>query len=74
MCGQRRRRPGAHGWMPVILKPEDYARWLDPEQQRTEALMRLLDPLLDDWLSAHHVGKLGNNPKNEDPRCVERVT
>ena len=46
---------------------------LDPEQQRTETLTRLLESLPDDWLSAHHVGKLVNNPKNEHPRCVERV-
>jgi len=62
-----------HDRMPVILKPEDYARWLDPEQQRTEALGRLLAPLPDDWLSAHPVGRLVNNPRNEDPRCIERV-
>jgi putative SOS response-associated peptidase YedK len=62
-----------HNRMPVILKPEDYARWLDPKEQRSEALMRLLAPLPDDWLSAHPVGKLVNNPRNEDPRCIERV-
>ena len=62
-----------HDRMPVILKPEDYARWLDPEEQRrTEALVRLLAPLPDDWLSAQPVGKLVNNPRNEDPRCIER--
>jgi putative SOS response-associated peptidase YedK len=59
--------------MPVILKPDDYARWLDPEPQRTEALVRLLAPLPEDGLSAHRVGKLVNNPRNEDPRCIERV-
>ena len=39
---------------------------------RTEALVRLLTPLPDDWLSAQPVGKLVNNPRNEDPRCIER--
>ena len=62
-----------HDRMLVILKPEDYARWLDTEQPRTEALVRLLAPLPDDWLAAHPVGKLVNNPRNEDPRCIERV-
>jgi putative SOS response-associated peptidase YedK len=61
-----------HNRMPVILKPEDYARWLDTEEQRAEALVGLLAPLPDDWLSAHPVGKLVNNPRNEDPRCIER--
>ena len=63
-----------HNRMPVILKPEDYARWLDPKEQQSEALMRLLAPLPDDWLSVHPVGKLVNNPRNEDPRCTERRT
>ena len=62
-----------HNRMPVILKPEDYARWLDPEEQRAEALVWLLAPLPDDWLAAHPVGKLVNNPRNEDPRCIKPV-
>ena len=62
-----------HNRMPVILKPEDYARWLDPKEQRSEALLRLLAPLPDDWLSAHPVGKLVNNLRNEDPRCIKPV-
>ena len=62
-----------HDRMPVILKPEDYARWLDPERPRREALVRLLAPLPDDWLATHPVGKLVNNPRNEDPRCVKPV-
>jgi putative SOS response-associated peptidase YedK len=60
--------------MPVILKPDDHARWLDPEERRTEALVRLLAPLPDDGLSAPPVGKLVNNPRNEDPRGIERLT
>jgi putative SOS response-associated peptidase YedK len=60
--------------MPVILKPDDYARWLDPGEHRAAALMPLLARLPDDRLSAHPVGKLVNNPSNEDPRCIERLT
>ena len=62
-----------HGRMPVILKPEDYSPLLFPVQRRTEALMRLFAPLPDDWLAAHPVGKLVNNPRNEDPRCIKPV-
>ena len=60
-----------HDRMPVILKPEDYARWLDPDEQRPEALKPLLVPLPDDWMDAHPVSKLVNNPRNESPRCIE---
>jgi putative SOS response-associated peptidase YedK len=60
-----------HNRMPVILRPEDYARWLDPEEQRTSALMAMLASLPDDWMTAYPVSKLVNNPRNEDPRCIE---
>src|SRR3954470_2782799 len=39
-----------HDRMPVILEPSSYSRWLDPEEERTEALKGLLRPLPDDWM------------------------
>jgi putative SOS response-associated peptidase YedK len=63
-----------HDRMPVILEPHDYQRWLDPAEQRAEVLKALLRPLPDDWLVAHPVGKLVNNPRNETPRCIEPVS
>jgi putative SOS response-associated peptidase YedK len=60
--------------MPVILKPDDYARWLDPGEHRAGALMPLLAPLPDDRLSAPPARKLVNNPSHEDPRGIERLT
>jgi putative SOS response-associated peptidase YedK len=63
-----------HGRMPVILKPENYAGWLDPEEQRPAALAELLAPLPEDWMAFHPVSKLVNNPRNESPRCVEPVS
>ena len=61
-----------HDRMPVIFDPESFARWLDPEQEVT-ALKAMLAPLPDDWLSAHLVSKLVNNPRNEGPKCIEEV-
>lgn len=61
-----------HGRMPVILRPEDYSRWLDPVESRPEVLTRLLAPHPEDWLTAHPVSKLVNNPRNESPRCLDR--
>ena len=62
-----------HDRMPVILRSEDYARWLDPQEQPPEALKAFLAPLPDDWMAAHPVSKFVNNPRNESPRCVERT-
>jgi len=33
-----------HDRMPVIVEPEDYAAWLDPDNRNTEALTALLTP------------------------------
>jgi putative SOS response-associated peptidase YedK len=63
-----------HDRMPVILKPEHHARWLDPEERRPAALAGLLAPPPEDWLAAHPVSKRVNNPRNEGPRCVESTS
>lgn len=60
-----------HDRMPVILMPEHYSRWLDPDEQRPAALAPLLAPMPDAWMDAHPVGKLVSNPKNDGPECVE---
>ena len=60
-----------HGRMPVILKPEDYARWLDPGERRPAALAGLLVPIPEDRMVAHPVSKRVNNPRNEGPGCIE---
>jgi putative SOS response-associated peptidase YedK len=60
-----------HDRMPVILDPGSYDRWLDPNEQRAEALKAMLVPLPDEWMTAHPVSKLVNNPRNEGPKCVE---
>jgi putative SOS response-associated peptidase YedK len=59
--------------MPVILMPDDFARWLDPEEQRADRLTELLRPLGDDFMVSHPVTKLVNNPRNEGPECVRPV-
>ena len=63
-----------HNRMPVILDPGSFDRWLDPSEQRVEALKAMLVPLPDDSLTAHPVSKLVNNPRNESPQCIEPVS
>ncbi len=62
-----------HDRMPVILMPDDYARWLDPAEQQADRLKELLRPLADDLMVSHAVSKLVNNPRNERPDCVQPV-
>jgi putative SOS response-associated peptidase YedK len=59
--------------MPVIVMPEDFARWIDPEEQGADRLKELLRPLADDFMVSHAVSKLVNNPRNERPECIARI-
>jgi putative SOS response-associated peptidase YedK len=62
-----------HNRMPVILSPEDYDLWLDPEMRDTEYLTPLLRPYDADQMEAFPVSRFVNRPTNDDERCVERV-
>ncbi|HIF98067.1 MAG TPA: SOS response-associated peptidase [Myxococcales bacterium] len=60
-----------HHRMPVFLAAADHARWLDPNLSDTEPLQSLLMPAPPGYLKAIRVGTRVNNPRNEDPRCIE---
>jgi putative SOS response-associated peptidase YedK len=62
-----------HNRMPVILEPEDYARWLDSTPQRPEDLSQLLKPFPADKMSSHPVSTLVNSPSNDRPELVVPV-
>ena len=53
-----------HNRMPVILAPEAFEPWL-----RGERLP--LGPCADETLAARPVSTVVNNPRNDDPRCLE---
>ena len=57
--------------MPAILEEKDYDAWLDPEQQDTRPLDALLRPYEASALTATPVSTHVNNPRNDDPRCME---
>lgn len=61
-----------HHRMPVILDPEDYGRWLEPETDK-EDLRALLQPYTAGGLEFYPVDRRVNKPSNDDPRCVEPV-
>jgi putative SOS response-associated peptidase YedK len=62
-----------HDRMPVILAPADYDRWLDPAVQKADLLQTLLRPCAEGVLTAIPVSTRVNNPKNDDPMCVESL-
>jgi putative SOS response-associated peptidase YedK len=57
--------------MPVILPPESYGAWLDPEIQDRERLLPLLRPYPAEGMVATAVSTRVNSPRNDDPGCIE---
>lgn len=60
-----------HNRMPVILNPKNYDEWLDPQQQDSTQLTRLLPAYPAEGMVASPVSRLVNNAKFDDPRCIE---
>ncbi len=60
-----------HHRMPVILPPENYGAWLDPDFDEKEALTALLKPYPSDEMEAYAVSRRVNKPANNDPNVVE---
>ncbi|MEW4220984.1 SOS response-associated peptidase [Rossellomorea marisflavi] len=54
-----------HDRMPVILKREDYDRWLDPSNQAVDKLKSLLVPYSAEEMELYPVSELVNSPKND---------
>jgi putative SOS response-associated peptidase YedK len=60
-----------HDRMPVILNPADYDLWLDPDVQDSRRLEPLLVPYTGGAMAAYPVSTMVNNPKADDPKCIE---
>ncbi|MDQ3798001.1 MAG: SOS response-associated peptidase, partial [Acidobacteriota bacterium] len=60
-----------HDRMPVILKPADYAQWLDPEENNTDRLQKLLAPYPAVEMTSHAVSKSVNIPDADSPELIE---
>lgn len=60
-----------HHRMPVILAPEHYQVWLEVGSGDVEIVLPLLAPYQAERLVARPVSRHVNNPRNDDPRCLE---
>jgi putative SOS response-associated peptidase YedK len=60
-----------HNRMPVILDPKDYDLWLDPNIRDAGKVRRLLGPYPPEEMTAYPVSLRVNNPRNDDPECIE---
>jgi len=60
-----------HDRMPVILRPEDEAAWLDRGNEDVGALTELLRPFSAEAMRAYPVSPIVGNVKNDSPECIE---
>ena len=63
-----------HDRMPVILDPQDFDEWLDPGLQKGDTLLHLMRPFSSAQMRAVAVSRIVNNPRNDEPGCVEPAT
>ncbi|MFQ5514264.1 MAG: SOS response-associated peptidase [Myxococcota bacterium] len=61
-----------HPRMPVVLRPESEASWLDPELDDPEPLTGLLQPLEDERLEARPISRRVNATRNDGPELIDR--
>lgn len=62
-----------HDRMPAIIRPEDYALWLDPDFGDVGRLQSMLGPYPERLMEAHPVSKRVNSPANDDPDLLEAL-
>jgi putative SOS response-associated peptidase YedK len=64
---------GIHNRMPVILGPDDWSLWLDPQVRDPEPLHGLLAPYPAEAMEAVPVSRRVNSPANDDAGLIEAV-
>jgi putative SOS response-associated peptidase YedK len=60
-----------HDRMPVIIPPDTYAEWLDPDNAATDRLARLLVPCESCGLQARPVSRRVNDARNQGADLLE---
>jgi putative SOS response-associated peptidase YedK len=63
-----------HDRMPVILEPEDFEGWLDPEPRQPERLRELLQPAALGVLELFPVSSYINKAGNEGEQCIAALS
>jgi len=63
-----------HNRMPVILRPEDEALWLDRTVEDPDKLRYLFAPYPADELEAYPVGQAVGSVRYDEPDCIEPLT
>jgi putative SOS response-associated peptidase YedK len=70
-CPSNRTVAALHDRMPVVLRPEDFAAWLDVEGTSAEASVALLAPAPDDLFEAVELHPKINDSRKDEPGIQE---
>lgn len=62
-----------HDRMPVIVRPEDYGRWLDPALDDVAELQGMVGPYPERLMEAYPVSRKVNSPANDGAELLERA-
>ncbi|MNI32726.1 putative SOS response-associated peptidase YedK [compost metagenome] len=62
-----------HDRMPVIIRKEDEAAWLDRNHTQTEQLSLLLKPYPAEEMYAYPVASRVGNVRHDDEQCIEEI-
>jgi putative SOS response-associated peptidase YedK len=57
--------------MPILLAPHRYAAWLDPGLRDAEAARAVAEDGAGAALVVRRVGPRVNDPRHDDPTCLE---
>ncbi|NNE73790.1 MAG: SOS response-associated peptidase [Acidimicrobiales bacterium] len=60
-----------HHRMPVVLPPDAWERWLDPDYQDVDELQRLFVAAPSELITMHRVSPEVNNARNRGPQLIE---
>jgi putative SOS response-associated peptidase YedK len=63
-----------HNRMPVILRVEDYALWLDPRIKNPSVAGACLKPFDPALMKKYPVNTRVNRPENDDHGCAQEVS
>jgi putative SOS response-associated peptidase YedK len=63
-----------HNRMPVILKQDDEAKWLNTQNEDIDSLSELLKKYPANKMEAYEVSTYVNSPKNTSSQCIRPST
>ena len=63
-----------HNRLAIILRPENYRTWLDPQFQEIETLATMLTPYPAEQMKTYPVSTRVNNARLDDAECIAPLT